>query len=393
MNVFRCSTTVRFTCLMGLAVSVGCGNTRVEASGKVVRMDSEALAVEVQTISGATVTIDGKKATTNEQGQAMVTVPMKYYETKLRRNYHSVNVSVQKEGLLSDESAHFKVKLPMLPMFATLIPKSTSKPWLRVVGSATQGGGAARSLLVTGDFGDEARVYFDKTDRAGLKLAAPVKAKVTIAGKAVKFDQEKLANYSLGSYSLDGESLIRRWPVTGLERKSKHELKLPVRVAFGDSEVVTGQLKISFAGIRKAVKDRLARVKKGKPLFSSPATSREGSTRMVLYVNRNKKLIHVGAKGTLGQVDRVAFARVSGRRKGKKCSGYAGLGEISGGRALKREYVDIEVTQYDARSGKKVESKIFKGGEQGCPKSAKEHSIIQDGPKQKTIEAWLRRGS
>lgn len=362
-----------------LTLFVGC-NDFVDVTAEVVKMDRDGVVIEVDAFPGGEVTAGNQQVPTDDSGKATVTIPMSYFmATKDRSNFGGLSIHVNKDGLITDTFGHTDVDLPMLPVHAAQLP-SGDGAWMRIVSSKSQG--TNNFKIKKNDFCHGVHVFFAAGSAAKIGVIAPKKATVTIGGEPVKLDSK-----GLGEFELSTDILIRDWPIAELEGSSDYVHKLPVTVASG-SDKKDGHLEIEFSSFRRVLGQRAAKIATGTPLFPKPLPSGAGD-KLGVWVSDSDHVAKFAGDGLAGAIDLVAVTKRVGERDGPSCTGYKTLDDKAESRTIKRVYVDLEVTVYDARSAKKVTDKTFAGGKKGCPGFAEEFQVAYDGPKDETVKTWL----
>lgn len=271
----------------------------------------------------------------------------------------------ERRSIWREEYAHADLVLGPLLRSLDRIPEGQD-PWFAVVA----GGGtyATDSLGVETEGEAKLRSDPDPKGRYSMVIATPGDATLEIGGARYEVEATGLTTVSLPLpallLGLDARSLTTETPRT----------RVPVVVRRGDDTTHTS-LTLGFVGhgLDDALRKVLLAVETGQGLAAKGAVK-----PLTVFVPYDSPVRAIG-DGSVGEARFVAVEHET-VRKGGSCA-YTSF-------FLSRSFEDVEVRLYDARTGKKVASKVFAAPYAECPEVASSKDRLVWRPKLETTMEW-----
>ena len=331
-----------------LVLFLGCNKGEPPLEARVTSFDSERYVIEVSTLSGLRVDVNGRATDADSAGKARI--ELRVAQLDYMKNATEVRVSASGRVGLGKYFGSKELRLPCSPEDAAILPKG--EDWVKVLGGSSKAvsGGSLWLFKLRGK--DAGGALLDADGSLELQLLTAPNVKVTFAG------HEAVAN-ELGRSSVQftTEEVMQLLPAPMLSGEYASGSKVSVTVgrngkkedlAF-EGEWRPGAQLIPF----------LERLRTGK------RPGERKSPALVISLDSRKQLLHAGREGPVADVDVVAFGTAKPPRDVAPCEGYVSLrpGEKPAANAkgitLQRQAIDEEFVAIDVHSGAELGRKTF----------------------------------
>lgn len=341
---------MRWAVALGSVVLLGgCrGYKSVDYKARLVEVRPDGVVVEVTTKPGMRVGVgvylkDGEGKVVPDSGKVQFSMPRAEWK---HNDGNRVQTVGEKKNLLGREGGNMDVPLPVELKMLDRIPKDDD-PWFAVLG----GGGKYDSNAMNVHLADEEKIsgWMPSDGSLELIVATPGDAELEIGGKSADVDASGLTTVKIPARSL----------LLGIDTKTLGKTPrttVPV-VVKRDKDKTEAKIELTLDRHTDAMlRAELNKVEDGKTL-PDKGTARD----LVLVIPYNEDIVAMGTQGKAGEAKWIAIEHDK-RRKGGSC--------VYQSFSLSREFVDVELVVYEARTGKKVTSKKFEAPYVECPEFA-----------------------
>lgn len=354
--------------LFAALVTSGCAKS-VPTTAKLAKVTPKEMLIEVNTAPGMRAAVRSPRSassTADARGIALVSVPRSSWP-----NMGSVTVDVEGSSLGRRRYGHASLWSDFDARNLTRLPDTDAPVWAAIVEAGRSYTNEPKKTA-TLRLGDEA-AYWDPTTPLRLVLATPANAALELGPKPtvacatgitpLEVTTGDLAPFVLtSSLVADGKSV---------------EVALPLRVsAAGADRVIPLRFTVdAIHGTGTWLASPLQAVSRGQP-FGSPRPRALGVLLLTSWGVEH--VIHVGAGETTGDVRYVALETKRRHHEGPH-------GEL----CAQHSYEDVDVTVYEAATGRKVAAKRFAAEAADCPTLifTNRHDVYRPTPQ--TITTWL----
>lgn len=362
----------------GALAATGCAKS-VPTSAKIVGLSSNELTVEVKTGPGMRAALnrverESEAALADEAGVARVVIPRATW-TKLGSSIH---IDARAESLVGRRFGFTSVDLPVPASCLPRIPEAPGPVWVGLLDageSYTNSPSTTASVALTDGPEVECGGYWDPEKPLKAVLTAPSGARLEL-GDGAPVDA---SSTGLTTVPLSPAALTPYVRTGSLTEDAKHaEVAIPTKVTKdGASKVEPLWLKIRpVHGKPTWMAKPLEAVARGEP-FGAKGARVPGVAYLTGWGTDH--VLYLGPEGSLGQARWVALEKRTRHHEGPN-------GEL----CAQHSYEDVEVTVYEASSGKTVASKRFKAEGVECPIVIHTNRHDTYRPTPATISAWLK---
>lgn len=354
--------------LFAALVASGCAKS-VPTSAKLAKVTPKEMTIEVKTAPGmrAGVRSAGSASfTANADGVALVSVPRSSWPSM-----GSVTVDVEGSSLGQRRYGHASLWSDFDARNLKRVPDTDAPVWAAIVEAGRSYTNEPKKTATLRLDGEAA--YWDPTTPLHLVLATPAGAALELGPKPMVATATGITPVELTTGDLAPFVLTSSLVVEG----KSVDVALPVRVAAGGADRV---IPLRFGvdavhGTGTWLASHLQAVSRGRP-FGAPRPRAQGVLLLTSWGVEH--VIHVGAGETTGDVRYVALETKRRHHEGPH-------GEL----CAQHSYEDVDVTVYEAATGKKVATKRFTPEAADCPAVifVNRHDVYRPTPQ--TITTWL----